>query len=170
MSSIVRKTDDFILINPETINTKIDPESQVVNKYYEPNKAYWLYALKLKHGRYYVGFTGKVNPYNRIMEHVEGEGAKWTQLHKPIEVLEVRDAGSITLTQVKALERNLTWAYMNLYGVNKVRGGIFNYTGRIIRVGKNTVMMGYLFQDLLVGLTAIFAITYILLRHYLNWW
>lgn len=170
MNSIVRKTSNFVLDNPKTIHISIDPERSRTSRYYEQPKPYWLYALKLEHGRYYVGFTSKKNPYDRIMQHVEGEGARWTQLHKPIEVLEIRDAGIITLTEIKVLERNLTWAYMTVYGVNKVRGGVFNYTGRILRVGKNTVIMGYMFQSFLVGILLILACTYILLRHIFNWW
>jgi predicted GIY-YIG superfamily endonuclease len=170
MTAITRKTDDFILINPETIHIKIDPETNRKNKYYEPPKPYWLYALRLENNRYYVGFTGKRNPYDRIMEHVEGEGAKWTQLHTPIEVIEIRDAGEITLTQVKALERNLTWAYMMRYGVNKVRGGIFNSPERMLRVGKNSVLMGYAVNAMICAILLITACIYILLRHYLNWW
>lgn len=170
MTEIIRKTSDFILVNPNTIHIDIDPKRVLKNKYYEPDKPYWLYALKLEHNKYYVGFTGKSNPYNRIMEHVEGEGAKWTQLHKPVEVMEIRDAGEITLTQIKALERNLTWAYMMQYGVNKVRGGIFNSPERLLRVGRNSVLLGYAVDAIFICILFLAAMSYIVLRHYFNWW
>ena len=170
MTEITRKTSDFILVNPNTIHINIDPETIVKNKYYEPNKPYWLYALKLDHGRYYVGFTGKHNPYDRIMEHVDGGGAVWTKLHKPLEVLEVRYAGEITATEVKLLERNLTWVYMMQYGVNKVRGGVFNSPKYILRVGKNSVFMSYAINGVVCVMLLAVTGTYIVLRHYFNWW
>jgi len=154
MSKIIFKTSDFVLVNPKTNNKDIDPGTPPTSKYYEARKPYWLYALKLEHNKYYVGFTGKQNPYNRIKEHVEGEGAKWTQLHKPVEVLEIRDAGEMTLAQIKAYEQNLTWAYMTTYGTNKVRGGIVNYTGRVLRVG-DRVIMGYMFGSFLLAFIVI---------------
>lgn len=168
MTKITRKTSDFVLVNPNTININIDPKLVVKNKYYEPNKPCWLYVLKLEHKKYYVGFTGKSNPYDRIMEHVEGEGAKWTQLHKPVEVMEIRDAGKVTLTQIKALEQNLTWAYMTIYGTKNVRGGVFNYPGRILRIG-DRIIMGYMFESFIAAFLVIILSVYILLLHYLNW-
>jgi predicted GIY-YIG superfamily endonuclease len=170
-SSITRKESSFILVNPDTINTTIDPQIPRINRFYEPPKAYWLYALRLEDDRYYVGFTGKKNPYDRIMQHVSGpDGAKWTGLYKPVEVMEIRDAGTITLTQVKTLEQNLTAAYMNIYGTNRVRGGIFNYPGQIFNFGKNRVIMGYELLSLIVGVLLILESVYIFLRHCFNWW
>jgi len=167
MSTIERKTSDFIMVNPTTIHVDIDPGEPPKSKFYEPRKAYWLYALKLDHNRYYVGYTGYKNPYDRIMQHVEGmgDGAKWTQMHPPIEVLEIRDAGEVTLRQVKAFEQNLTWAYMDKYGTNKVRGGIFNYPGRILRVG-DRVIMGYMFSSYLMGLLVIILSILLFIEHY----
>lgn len=170
MTEIVRKTSDFVLINPDTIHIDIDPEIPVSNKYYEPSKPYWLYALKLENGKYYVGFTGKANPYDRIIEHTSGDGAKWTKRHKPVAVLEIRDAGEITLSQVKALEINLTWAYMMKYGLNNVRGGRFNSPERMLRVGRNSVLPGYAVETIACALLLMIAGMYILLRHYFNWW
>ena len=167
MSEIIFKTSDFVLVNPKTIHTDINPGTIPESKYYEPKKPYWLYALKLEHNKYYVGFTGKQNPYNRVKEHIEGEGAKWTQLHKPVEVLEIRDAGEMTLTQIKAYEQNLTWAYMQAYGTNKVRGGIFNYPGRILRVG-DRVIMGYMFGSFVLAFIVIFENLYLAL--YILFW
>jgi predicted GIY-YIG superfamily endonuclease len=169
--AITLKTSDFVLDNPDTIHVDIDPPTIQKSKYYEPTKPYWLYVLKLEHKKYYVGSTAQKNPYDRIMQHVEKDGgAKWTELHAPIQVMEIRDAGIITRTQAEALERNLTWAYMMRYGVNKVRGGIFNSPERMLRVGKNTVLMGYIVNAMICGVLLIAASLYIMLRHIFNWW
>lgn len=168
---IVKKSSDFILVNPQTSNIDIEPNSDYKMKSYGPDKSYWLYALKLADGKYYVGYTGRYNPYDRIMQHVEsvGDGSKWTELHSPLEVVEIRDVGKTSLARVKALERNLTWAYMKIYGTNNVRGGVFNYTGRLLRVG-DKIIMGYMFGSFIAAFLAMLLLTYILLRHYFSWW
>ena len=168
---ITRKTKDFILINPKTIDKSIDPKKPVVSRFYEPLKNYWLYALKLEKNKYYVGFTSQANPYDRILQHVEatGKGAKWTEQYKPIEVMEVRDVGMTTESQVKALEQNLTWEYMLIYHASNVRGGVVNYPGRILRVG-DKVLMGYMFDSFIIAILLIVACSYIILRHIFNWW
>lgn len=77
---ITHKTSDFDLINPATVDIDITPSSITNSKFYEAPRSYWLYALKLKNNKYYVGYTGKANPYDRIMQHVVGEdGAQWTK-------------------------------------------------------------------------------------------
>jgi hypothetical protein len=76
---------------------------------------------------------------------------------------------NVSLRKIKALEQNLTWAYMNVYGTNRVRGGIFNYPGRILRVG-DRIIMGYMFDSFLAAFLVMFLSVYILLRHYFNWW
>ncbi len=167
---IIRKTSEFKLINLKTVNADIEPVSKL-KKSYGPDKPYWLYALKLEHGKYYVGFTARYNPYDRIMQHVEGlgDGARWTELHKPIEVIEVRDIGTTSLERAKGLEQNLTWEYMKAYGANNVRGGIINYTGRIVRFG-DRFMFGYMVQAMFIELAAIVMAIYIVARHFNNWW
>jgi predicted GIY-YIG superfamily endonuclease len=167
--AITLKTSDFIKVNPDTID--IGPGKLPKSSFYEPEKPFWLYALKLEHGKYYVGSTAKHNPYGRIMQHVEKDGgAKWTELHAPIEVMEIRDAGNITWTQAQAYERILTRAYMKRYGINKVRGGIFNDPGRMLRIGKDTVLLPWAVDNLTVAVLFVAALVYIILRHYLNWW
>ncbi len=171
MSQITRKESDFVLINPRTVNFNIDPVHKLKINRFEKPKPYWLYVLKLEHNKYYVGFTGMKNPYDRIMQHAsgEGDGAKWAELHKPIEVVEIRDAGVITATEAKAYEQNLTWEYMKIYKIKNVRGGVFNYTGRIFRIGDSAIMDYYLYP-IIAGLMIIVLSLYILLRHIFNWW
>jgi predicted GIY-YIG superfamily endonuclease len=169
--AITLKTSDFIKVNPDTIHVDIEPGKPPKSRFYEPEKPFWLYALKLEHGKYYVGSTSQANPYSRIMQHVEKDGgAKWTELHAPIEVMEIRDLGIMTRTQAEAYERNLTWAYMERYGVNKVRGGIYRASGRMLRIGKDSVLQPWTVEDLTAGVLLMAAGVYIFLRHYLNWW
>jgi predicted GIY-YIG superfamily endonuclease len=169
--TITLKTSDFLLVNPDTIHVDIEPGPLPKSRFYEPEKPFWLYALKLEHGRYYVGSTSQKNPYKRIMQHVDKDGgAVWTALHAPIEVMEIRDAGIMTKTQAEAYERNLTWAYMMRYGVNKVRGGIFNSPGRLVRIGRNSLLRAYTLDALIGSLLLIAACLYIILRHYFGWW
>lgn len=169
MSEIIYKTSNFVLDNPNTINERIDPKIPTVRNYYEPPKQYWLYALKLDHNKFYVGFTAKNNPYDRIKEHVEGKGASWTRLHRPVEVLEIRDAGTITLTEIKDLEHSLAGVYMLLYGANNVRGGVFNSPDLHVRLGE-TVLYGFSLIAAVSMMLLSIAIAYIVLRHYFNWW
>lgn len=170
-SMIVKKTSDFVMVNPLTQSADLEPGPGYNMKSWGRDKPYWLYALKLADGKYYVGYTGRYNPYDRIMQHVEGlgDGAKWTKLHPPIEVVEIRYIEKTSLARIRALEWNLTWEYMKIYGANNVRGGFVNYTGRVIRIG-GRVYEGYLLESIIDGLLVVILLAYIVLRHYLNWW
>lgn len=128
------KTADFILANPQTVDTDIETGAKVRSD--DPKRHYWLYALRLNDGKYYVGLTGRSNPYYRILAHGDYLGARWTMKHLPLELIEVRDIGITTQTTAEAMEHNLTLAYMKLYGHKNVRGGKVTYTGRVFRVGR----------------------------------
>ncbi len=75
----------------------------------------YLYVLKLQQGKWYVGKSANVE--RRFQQHMEGKGARWTQLHPPIELLYKR----------KLLDENdedeTTEFYMKKFGVENVRGG-----------------------------------------------
>lgn len=74
-----------------------------------------VYVLKLEDDCYYVGSTYNLN--QRLAQHYTGNGAKFTRLHKPIEVLEVvYPAGKTT-------ENDTTKRYMDKFSAEKVRGG-----------------------------------------------
>jgi len=170
--AITYKTSDFVLNNPDTIHADLEPKSVIPkSRFYEPAKPYWLYALKLEHGKYYVGSTAQKNPYDRIMQHVEQDGgAKWTELHAPIEVMEIRDAGVMARTLAEVYEHNLTGEYMTKYGVNKVRGGIFNSPERLYHFSKNVIIPAYYMYPILSAIFFLLAVIYIMLRHIFNWW
>lgn len=113
-------------------------------------KHFRLYALKLKDGKYYVGMTAKRNPYDRIRSHGSFLGARWTMVHQPIEVMEVKDIGYVTSTEAERQEQELTLTYMKEYGYKNVRGGSVTYTGQILKVG-NWFFRGYQIEQLFVG-------------------
>jgi len=77
-----------------------------------------VYVLELEQGNYYVGITYSLNV--RLAQHWSGSGAKWTRLHRPIRVVEV-------LYPATVLDENeTTKKYMEQYGYDRVRGGVYN--------------------------------------------
>lgn len=128
------KTTGYALANLDTVDLELQPTIRARSE--DPQKHYWLYALKLAEGKYYVGMTGRSNPYLRIHSHGDYLGARWTMKHLPQELLELRDIGYTTKEVAEDLEQQLTLAYMQLYGYKNVRGGRVVYTGSIFRVGK----------------------------------
>jgi hypothetical protein len=77
----------------------------------------YIYILKLEQNKYYVGKT--TNPDRRLLEHNNSQGASWTKMYKPIEVIKIiPDCSNFD-------EDKYTLEYMNLYGIDNVRGGSF---------------------------------------------
>jgi predicted GIY-YIG superfamily endonuclease len=76
-----------------------------------------LYVLKLENEKYYVGVTYNLN--FRYAQHIQGHGARWTKLHKPVGITEVRTQGSTSLENLVTLE------YIDKYGKENVRGGSY---------------------------------------------
>lgn len=74
-----------------------------------------IYVLKLKHEKWYVGYTERVNG-ERFDEHARGNGAKWTKLHKPIACVGYEEG---TMKD----ENELTLQMMEKYQWMNVRGG-----------------------------------------------
>lgn len=85
------------------------------------NKPIKLYGLRLEDGCYYVGMSR--NPERRFKKHGGRKGAVWPRLHKPIEILEVRDTGLADDRAVSKLEDDMTLEYAMKYGSEYVRGG-----------------------------------------------
>jgi len=72
-----------------------------------------IYVLRLQHLCYYIGKTTSLQ--RRTQEHFSGNGALWTKLHPPIELIEsFNDRGFDELST--------TLCYMKQYGINNVRG------------------------------------------------
>lgn len=75
----------------------------------------WIYTLLLSDNNYYVGFTENLE--QRMEQHFNGEGAKWTQIHKPIKIIEV-------VPETNDWQEDFTTlVMMRKYGIQKVRGG-----------------------------------------------
>lgn len=76
-----------------------------------------IYILLLEENKWYIGYTDRKNG-DRFQEHFSGNGSKWTQLYKPIQVMEWREG---TLEE----ENKITLEYMEKYGWWNVRGGSY---------------------------------------------
>lgn len=75
----------------------------------------FVYWLGLENGKFYVGRTADLK--RRIGEHFLGEGAKWTKINKPHEVL------GYTKELNNLHEDYMTLLMMKKHGVDNVRGG-----------------------------------------------
>ena len=73
-----------------------------------------VYCLQLENGKYYVGTSNQINL--RIAAHFEGEGSRWTKLHKPVRIHSVCLGNRTT-------ERRVTLEMMAKFGWKNVRGG-----------------------------------------------
>jgi len=77
----------------------------------------YIYILKLRHGKYYIGKT--INPNVRICNHFSRNGSVWTRRYKPVKIeklIETDDAFD---------EDKWTLKYMDMKGIQNVRGGSF---------------------------------------------
>jgi hypothetical protein len=77
-----------------------------------------IYVLKLIHNKYYIGKT-LYNISKRITQHSNGIGAEWTKKYKPIDIIE------FIQTSDKFDEDKYTKKYMDIYGIENVRGGSY---------------------------------------------
>jgi predicted GIY-YIG superfamily endonuclease len=87
-------------------------------------KSFNLYVLKLVQDKYYIGKSCH-NIWYRFSEHNKGRGAQWTKIYKPIMILENFESDN------KFIEDILTKKYMEIYGIENVRGG--SYSNIILR-------------------------------------
>lgn len=77
-----------------------------------------IYVLKLKSDKYYIGKSKCV--IDRLMEHKSGSGAKWTKLHKVIDIIAVY-TNCDPFDEDKYVKK-----YMLEYGIDNVRGGSYS--------------------------------------------
>jgi len=76
-----------------------------------------IYILKLEKNKYYVGKSYNVE--ERINQHYDGDGSVWTKKYSPIEIVEI-------ISNCDDYDEDkYTKIYMNLYGINNVRGGSY---------------------------------------------
>lgn len=74
-----------------------------------------VFILQLEHGKFFVG--GAKDPAKALEEHREGLGGLWTQVHKPIRILEQHPFKSEADIDIH------TKITMRTYGIENVRGG-----------------------------------------------
>ena len=80
--------------------------------YFPQNKSY-VYVLHLEGGFYYVGTTENLS--KRLHDHFCGNGSAWTQLHRPVAVIEIVEGGKVE-------EKTTTLRYMAKHNWERVRG------------------------------------------------
>ena len=74
----------------------------------------YIYIIKCQHNKYYIG---KSTDPNRIANHFLNNGSTWTQLHKPLEIVDI-------INNADAFDEDkYTKKYMAEYGIDNVRGG-----------------------------------------------
>lgn len=78
----------------------------------------YIYSLKLEQGKYYIGKTKNIE--NRFWQHSLENGSYWTKLYKVIELENVYENCDIYD------EDKYVIMYMDKYGIDNVRGGIFS--------------------------------------------
>lgn len=71
------------------------------------------YVLELSEKKRYVGTTYNFN--NRFAQHIQGQGARWTRIHKP--------TGNVLSIEIGDFERERTLHHMREIGWENVRGG-----------------------------------------------
>lgn len=79
-----------------------------------------VYVLELEGGYYYVGMCK--NFPDRVMRHIDGNGSLWTKLHRPV-------ASVAFFWGDEEVEKSVTLHYMEMFGVDRVRGWIFTKGG-----------------------------------------
>ena len=96
-------------------------------------KHYWIYVLELNDGKYYVGITTQRNADGRIDQHRHGfYSAQWVKKYGYKGTKQVHDLGLTTHAEAEIVETRLTFDMMKQYGVDNVRGGRANYSGRYV--------------------------------------
>ena len=86
--------------------------------FFELTKPLNIYILQLVKNKYYIGKTSN-NVLFRFNQHVNGNGAKWTMIFKPVKIIEHFE------TFDKFDEDKYTKKYMDIYGIDNVRGGSY---------------------------------------------
>jgi len=101
------------------INTKIKlNQITYIFKYNLHIMPAYVYTLNLKGGAKYVGYTK--NPEKRMADHFSGNGAQWTQKHRPVSVNSIQKVSSVAYA--KKLETKIYYNMKNYHGASKVRG------------------------------------------------
>ena len=84
------------------------------------------YVLKLRRGKWYVGYTEK--GIDRIQAHIDKKGASWTRKYRPVKPIPYTHTlpgknKATSRNKPNSDEDKLTLEWMNEYGIKNVRGG-----------------------------------------------
>ena len=79
-----------------------------------------MYVLKLRGGKWYVGYTDR-SSMDRITEHIEKKGAKWTKAYPPLKKGYLHNF--TTPGKTREDEDKRTLYLMKQHGIENVRGG-----------------------------------------------
>ena len=79
-----------------------------------------IYVLKLRNKKWYVGYTERKR-VDRILEHIENKGARWTKKHPPLVDGYLHNFSTPGKTREDEDKRTLSM--MKKYGISNVRGG-----------------------------------------------
>jgi len=63
---------------------------------------------------------------HRFTQHINGKGAEWTKLHRPIRLLHVINTGTRDGREAEFMEDEMTLELMSQHGIECVRGGHFS--------------------------------------------
>ena len=78
----------------------------------------YIYILECVDGNYYIGRTQR-HPFIRWAELAAAKPSRWTDLHKPVKVVELHVGDTL-------LEDFHFFRYVRLHGITKVRGGSYH--------------------------------------------
>lgn len=102
-----------VLLNKSVPLSESVTETETVN-----DRENIIYVLQCKDGKYYVGKTGDLD--RRLQSHISGCGSFWTKKYPYVKVEEViRNADKFD-------EDKYVLKYMDLYGIDNVRGGSYS--------------------------------------------
>lgn len=88
-------------------------------------RCWWVYVLRLEGDYYYIGISRDVD--KRFQRHLSGKGARFTQKHKPIEIVERFSCDRATESEASLLEMEKVANYAMRYGTDKVSGGGYSW-------------------------------------------
>jgi predicted GIY-YIG superfamily endonuclease len=78
----------------------------------------YIYILKLKENKYYIGKTKNIE--KRWNDHITGNGSGWTKKYKPIYLI------TTVISTSYFDEDKYVKEYMSKYGIENVRGGTYS--------------------------------------------
>jgi predicted GIY-YIG superfamily endonuclease len=109
---------DYIWIKPHHLCIPVQDMYELKEPYIDKNKQY-IYVLALEGNKFYVGRSK--DPSIRIGDHMDGvgKGARWTEIYKPIHIIEVCEMHDDFDEDHKTLK------LMREHGIESVRGGSF---------------------------------------------